>query len=74
MTSVLTGQVPVTFLLPQREEVVKMTQAPSSSATIEDRVRSEVERTIQRGIKGLEYIATGDPAVGATPKDVIYSR
>jgi polyhydroxyalkanoate synthase len=48
--------------------------APTSDPTIEQRVRAEIERTIQRGIKGLEYISTGDPAVGVTPKDVIYSR
>lgn len=41
---------------------------------LEDRVRREVERAIQRGIKGLEYISTGDPAVGLTPRDTIHSR
>ncbi len=51
-----------------------MTLAPTSPSTVEERVRNEVERTIQRGIKGLEYISTGDPAVGVTPKDVIHSR
>ena len=51
-----------------------MTLAPTSPSTVEERVRNEVERTIQRGIKGLEYISTGDPAVGVTPKDVIPSR
>jgi polyhydroxyalkanoate synthase subunit PhaC len=48
--------------------------APATEATIEGRVRGEIERTIQRSIKGLEYISTGDPAVGLTPKDVVYSR
>jgi polyhydroxyalkanoate synthase len=42
--------------------------------TIEGRVRIEIERTIQRSIKGLEYISTGDPAAGLTPKDAIHSR
>ncbi len=42
--------------------------------TVADRVRVEVDRTIQRAVKGLEYISTGDPAVGLTPKDVIHSR
>ncbi|MBA4179263.1 MAG: poly-beta-hydroxybutyrate polymerase [Anaerolinea sp.] len=51
-----------------------VTQAPASDPTIEERVRLEIERTIQRSIKGLEYVASGDPAVGLTPKDVIYSR
>jgi polyhydroxyalkanoate synthase len=48
--------------------------APAGDATIEARVRMEIERAIQRSIKGLEYISTGDPAVGLTPKDVIFSR
>ncbi len=38
------------------------------------RVRQEVERSIQRSIKGLEYFNSPDPAVGLTPKDVIHSR
>jgi polyhydroxyalkanoate synthase subunit PhaC len=41
---------------------------------IESRVRQEIQRTIQRAIKGLEYITTGDPGVGLTPKDSIHSR
>ena len=48
--------------------------APASEPSIEQRVRAEIERTIQRGIKGIEYISTGDPAVGLTPKDVIHQR
>ena len=48
--------------------------ASASEVSVEERVRQQVERTIQRSIKGLEYISTGDPAVGLTPKDVIYSR
>ena len=42
--------------------------------TLADRVRVEVERTMQRQVKGLEYISTGDPAVGLTPKGTIYGR
>lgn len=48
--------------------------APASETSVEQRVRAEIERTIQRSIKGLEYISTGDPAVGLTPKDVIHQR
>ncbi len=48
--------------------------APAGETSIEARVRMEVERAIQRSIKGLEYISTGDPAVGLTPKDIIYRR
>ena len=38
------------------------------------RVRTEVERTIQRQVKGLEFLAVSDPPTGLTPKDLIYSR
>ena len=39
-----------------------------------DRIASEVERTIQRSIKGLEYFASPAPVVGHTPKDVIFEQ
>ena len=51
--------------------------APPTQLTDEEiaaRVRAEVERTIQRNIKGLEFLNARDPAVGLTPKDVIHSR
>jgi polyhydroxyalkanoate synthase len=48
--------------------------ASSDAPSIEARVRGEVERAIQRSVKGLEYISTGDPAVGQTPKDVLFRR
>lgn len=41
---------------------------------IEGRVRTEMERAIQRRIKGFDYISTGGPAVGQTAKDTIHSR
>ncbi len=48
--------------------------APAPELTVEQRVRQEIERTIQRSIKGLEYISTGDPAVGLTPKDTLFQK
>jgi len=57
-----------------RPEVLNAMTAPAQEVSIEQRVRQEIDRTIQRSIKGLEYISTGDPAVGLTPKDVIHSR
>ncbi|MBI2766277.1 MAG: alpha/beta fold hydrolase [Chloroflexi bacterium] len=48
--------------------------ATAVASSVESRVRSEIERALQRSIKGLEYISTGDPAVGLTPRDTIYSR
>jgi polyhydroxyalkanoate synthase len=43
-------------------------------STLAERVRREVDRTIQRAVKGLEYISTGDPGVALTPRDEIYRR
>ncbi len=44
------------------------------SPEILERARNLVDQTIQRNIKGLEFL-TGPPAkVGLTPKDVIYER
>ena len=37
-------------------------------------VQALVERTIQRGLKGFDYVTAGPPPVGQTPKDVVYER
>ncbi len=39
-----------------------------------ERVQTEIERAIQRSIKGLDYFASPAPAVGPTPKDVVLER
>ena len=52
-----------------------MTTAPElDRKSIGDRVREEVERSLQRGVKGLQYLSAEAPDVGMTPKDEIYSR
>lgn len=38
------------------------------------RVRSEVQRLIQRRLKGLEYLASPGPAVGMTSKTLLHRR
>ena len=43
-------------------------------ASIPDRIQSEVQRAIQRSIKGVEYFSTSGPSLGSTPKDVLHSR
>jgi poly[(R)-3-hydroxyalkanoate] polymerase subunit PhaC len=43
-------------------------------AAIPERIQTEVQRAIQRSIKGVEYIASSGPTPGHTPKDVILSR
>ena len=48
--------------------------AGAGEASIAQRVREEVQRTIQRSIKGLNYFLSDDPALGLTPKDIIYQR
>jgi polyhydroxyalkanoate synthase subunit PhaC len=40
-------------------------------ASIPERVQLEVQRAIQRSIKGVEYFASSGRALGLTPKDVL---
>jgi polyhydroxyalkanoate synthase len=39
-----------------------------------ERIQDEVQRAIQRSLKGLEYLGSPAPAVGPTPKDVLLKR
>src|SRR6202789_4344123 len=43
-------------------------------AAIPERIQSEVQRAIQRSIKGVEYLSTSGPSLGSTPKDVLHAR
>jgi polyhydroxyalkanoate synthase subunit PhaC len=43
-------------------------------ADIPERIQSEVQRAIQRSIKGVEYISSSGPSLGSTPKDVLSVR
>src|ERR1700692_2888950 len=43
-------------------------------ADIPDRIQSEVQRAIQRSIKGVEYISSSGPSLGSTPKDLLAVR
>src|SRR6201995_3092685 len=42
--------------------------------SIPERIQTEVQRAIQRSIKGVEYIASSGPALGSTPKDILHTR
>jgi polyhydroxyalkanoate synthase len=42
--------------------------------SIPERIQTEVQRAIQRSIKGVEYIASSGPALGSTPKDILHVR
>jgi polyhydroxyalkanoate synthase len=44
------------------------------TASIASRIQAEVERALQRNIKGLEYLASPGPALGLTPRDLIHQR
>ncbi len=50
------------------------TAAPLDLASIPDRIQSEVQRAIQRSIKGVEYFASSGPSLGSTPKDILHVR
>ena len=39
-----------------------------------NRIQSEVQRAIQRSIKGVEYFSTSGPSLGSTPKDILHVR
>ena len=43
-------------------------------ASIPERIQSEVQRAIQRSIKGVEYFSTSGPMLGSTPKDILHAR
>src|SRR5947209_5685256 len=43
-------------------------------AAIPERIQAEVQRAIQRSIKGVEYIASSGPSLGSTPKDILQVR
>ncbi|MBR1123827.1 alpha/beta fold hydrolase [Bradyrhizobium lablabi] len=43
-------------------------------AAVSERVQTEVQRAIQRSIKGVEYFSTSGPTLGSTAKDVLASR
>lgn len=44
----------------------------ATDTSLADRLRSEVGMMVQRSLKGLEYISTPAPAVGMTPKTLLY--
>ena len=51
-----------------------MSSEAADSPGITDRVRDLVDQAILRSVKGLEYITSPGPAVGVTPKEVLYER
>ena len=47
---------------------------PFEPAAVGDRVRTEIERAIQRNLKGLEFLTAPRPPVGAMASDLIVRR
>ncbi len=47
---------------------------PIDERTFAARVREEIDRAVQRGVKGLQYLRSGAPDVGLSPKDEIHAR
>ena len=43
-------------------------------SSIPERIQEEVQRAIQRSIKGVEYFTTSGPSLGVTAKDVLSAR
>ena len=47
---------------------------PAGVGAVADRIQTEVQRAIQRSIKGVEYFGSSAPVLGTTQKDVLISR
>src|SRR3984893_13607888 len=41
-------------------------------ASIPERIQSEVQRAIQRSIKGVAYLSSSGPSLGSTPEAVLH--
>ena len=48
--------------------------APDAGVPTPATMHTEIERAIQRNIKGLEFLSAGPPTVGTTPKEEILRR
>ena len=52
----------------------KATTPPQADPALTERLRQEVERAVQRGLKGMELLGAPPPAVGRTPKTMLHRR
>ncbi len=50
------------------------TLPPEADSSVAQRLRTEVDRLIQRSLKGLEYLASPAPAIGVSPRTEIHRR
>lgn len=51
-----------------------MSAEARSAASATERLKKIVDQAILRSVKGLEYVTSPAPAVGLTPKEVLYER
>lgn len=51
-----------------------MSASSASASPVAARMREEVERAFQRTVKGLDYFTSPEPAVGLSPKHILYDR
>ena len=49
-------------------------QAAFDLESMPTRIQSEIQRAIQRSVKGVEYFSSAGPALGSTPKDLLHGR
>lgn len=49
-------------------------KTPAAPPSVGQRLRTEVERALQRGLKGVQYFGSPAPAVGLTPKTLLHRR
>jgi polyhydroxyalkanoate synthase len=56
------------------EERLVESRNMTESQPFGNRIAAEVQRAIDRNIKGLEYLSSPGPSVGNTPKDILISR
>jgi polyhydroxyalkanoate synthase subunit PhaC len=49
-------------------------QSVPNLASIPERIQLEVQRAIQRSIKGVEYFSTSGPTLGCTPRELVRNR
>lgn len=46
----------------------------ADSASITERIRADVDRLLQRGRKGIDYLSSEGPSMGVTPRDLVLQR
>ena len=51
-----------------------MAQVADPQASTSQRLRTEVDRLLQRGLKGIGYLGSPAPVVGTTPKTLLHRR